>query len=76
MNWPKRWHCREGKSKADFALAVAEHLGLSTKSATVGSSATIPGRAPRTKDLRMDVTRIERALDRAMPTLDQEIARL
>ena len=68
--------CRNGTSKCDFSLAVAAHLGLPTDAAQPGESATIAGRAHRTKDLRMDVTRIEQALQRPMPTLQQEVARL
>lgn len=64
---------REGMSKADFGLAVAKRLGLSTQSATLGSSDSMPSRAPRGKDLRMDIGRIERALNRPMPTLQHEI---
>ena len=65
--------CREGASKCDFGLAVAAHLGLSTDMATPGLSGLL---ATRAKDLRMDVARIEKALDRSMPTLSQEVARL
>ena len=68
--------CRNGMSKADFALAVAKHLQLQTESATIGKSSAFGGRAPRTADLRMDVTRIENALGRPMPTLTREIERL
>jgi len=68
--------CRDGMSKADFALAVARHLGLQTASAMVGSSQSLAGRAPRPSDLRMDVGRLESALGRRMPTLDHEIGRL
>ena len=68
--------CRDGASKGDFALAVARHKGLQTETAHIGSSAVMPSRAPRPKDMRMDVRRIERALNRAMPTLEQEVLKL
>jgi dTDP-4-dehydrorhamnose reductase len=68
--------CRGGASKADFALAVARHKGLQTETARIGSSDVMPARAPRPKDMRMDVGRIEAALGRAMPTLEEEIAKL
>ncbi|MBM3567485.1 MAG: SDR family oxidoreductase [Alphaproteobacteria bacterium] len=68
--------CREGASKADFALLLAARFGLSTATATVGESSALPGRAPRPKDLRMDVTRFESALGRSLPSLREEIAKL
>lgn len=68
--------CRNGVSKADFALAVARHKGLQTRTAQIGSSAVMPDRAPRPKDMRMDVSRIETVLGRPMPTLDEEVAKL
>lgn len=68
--------CREGASKADFAFMIAEHLELSTTAATVAGSDTMPGRAPRPADMRMDVARLEAALGEAMPTLDMEVRKL
>lgn len=68
--------CREGGSKAAFGLAIAKHKGLQTATAKVGSSATFSNRAPRAHDLRMDVARLERAIGRTMPTLNEEIAKL
>lgn len=66
---------RQGFSKADFGVALARHLGLSTSAAVRGSSVA-PGRVRRARDLRMDPTRLERALQREMPTLQQEITKL
>jgi dTDP-4-dehydrorhamnose reductase len=68
--------CRDGASKADFAMAVARHKGLQTETSRIGSSSVMPDRAKRPKDMRMAVGRIEQALGRPMPTLDQEIAKL
>lgn len=68
--------CREGMSKRDFALAVARHLGLPTASARDADGAVARGRAPRPRDMRMDVRVAEAALGRPMPTLLEEIARL
>jgi dTDP-4-dehydrorhamnose reductase len=65
--------CRNGGSKCDFGLGIAAHLGLPSDAATQGPALRL---ATRTKDLRMDVSRIEEALRRQMPTLQQEIARL
>jgi dTDP-4-dehydrorhamnose reductase len=67
---------REGMSKADFAIAIAEHLGLSLANARIGVSTELTSRALRPLDLRMDVTRLEHALGRAMPTCRAEIALL
>jgi dTDP-4-dehydrorhamnose reductase len=68
--------CRDGASKADFAFAVARHKGLQTETSRIGSSSVMPDRAKRPKDMRMAVGRIEQALGRPMPTLDQEVAKL
>lgn len=67
---------REGASKADFGYAIARHLSLDAGNARRGVSADTPGRARRPKDMRMDVRRIEAALECAMPTLSEEISRL
>lgn len=67
---------REGTSKADFGLAIARHLGMSTSNSEVGPSSGVPGRAPRPKDMRMSVEKIEAVLGRSMPTLAEEIALL
>lgn len=67
---------REGMSKADFAFHIAGHLRLSTNTARRGQSSEMPGRAPRPRDLRMNVSHIETALGRAMPTLSQEVEKL
>ncbi len=68
--------CRDGVSKRDFALFVAQHLGLDTRSTTDGCSTSLPGRAPRARDLRLNVNRLEARLGRPMPTLGEEIAKL
>ena len=68
--------CRNGASKAKFALAVAKHKGLQTQTARIGSSASLPSRAPRPKDMRLTVERLEAALGRRMPSLEDEIAKL
>jgi dTDP-4-dehydrorhamnose reductase len=68
--------CREGASKRDFAHLIARHLGLSPASLTDGRSTEIAGRTIRPRDLRLDVSRLEAALGRRMPTLSEEVARL
>jgi dTDP-4-dehydrorhamnose reductase len=67
---------RDGMSKAAFALRLAERLGLSTRTATLGRSDHIEGRARRPKDLRMDVSAAERLLGRRLPTLEEEIGKI
>ena len=68
--------CRNGASKAQFALAIARHKGLQTQTARIGNSTSLPGRAARPKDMRLAVDRIETAAGRRMPTLEEEIAKL
>jgi dTDP-4-dehydrorhamnose reductase len=65
---------REGISKADFAIAIADHLGLSLANARIGLSTEFANRAQRPLDLRLDVARVEKAVGRAMPTCRAEIA--
>jgi dTDP-4-dehydrorhamnose reductase len=67
---------RDGMSKKEFGLAVARRLGLDTARAAPAKARDIPGRAPRTADLRLDVRLIEAALSRSMPSLIAEIERL
>ena len=67
---------REGMTKSQFGLAVAEKMDLSTDTVSIGESNQIAGRAPRARDLRMDLTLIERALGQSMPLLSEEIRRL
>lgn len=67
---------RDGMSKRDFGFALAARFGLPTDTVTEGKSTNRPGHAPRPLDLRLDVRRIEAALGRRMPTLEEEIAKL
>jgi len=67
---------RNGTSKRDFAAMIARHLGLSLAQARDGLSTEVPSRAARPLDLRMDVSRLEAALGRPMPTLQEEVLRL
>ena len=67
---------REGMTKSQFGLAVAQKMDLSTDNVSIGESNKIEGRAPRARDLRMDLTLIEKALGKSMPVLDEEIGRL
>ncbi|MDA1133245.1 MAG: sugar nucleotide-binding protein [Proteobacteria bacterium] len=67
---------RDGMSKSEFGLAVAAVAGVAADTATIGESTMRAGRAPRAKDLRMDVGKLERALGRPMPTLAEEVEKL
>ena len=67
---------RRGMSKAEFGLAVSNHLSLSASTVTIGSSTTVAGRCPRAKDLRLNVSKLETVLRRKMPTLIEEISKL
>lgn len=67
---------RNGFSKRDFALMISQHLDLPLAYAREGLSSQVVSRAARPLDLRMDVGRIETALGRPMPTLEEEVRRL
>ncbi|MBT5400065.1 SDR family oxidoreductase [bacterium] len=67
---------RNGVSKADFGFMLANYFELSTAHVSVGKSSDFLIRAPRAKDLRLDVNRIEKALGISMPTLQKEIYKL
>ncbi len=67
---------RDGMSKADFATSIAARCLLQTETARRGCSQEMVGRARRPLDLRMDPSRLEKALGRSMPTLEEEIAKL
>lgn len=67
---------RNGMSKKDFGLIVARWKDLNTSTVKIGKSGEIPARAPRPKDMRLNIDRIERILGREMPTLQNEIEKL
>jgi len=67
---------RDGITKAEFGLAVAVQKKLSLENATIGHSTRLPGRAPRSHDLRMEVSRIEEILAAQMPATLEEIRKL
>jgi dTDP-4-dehydrorhamnose reductase len=66
----------EGMSKAQFGLAVVEHLGATTENIELGYSTAHIERAPRAHDLRMNIGRIEHTLGRSMPRLAEEIEKI
>lgn len=67
---------REGMSKRDLAHAIAARLGLPADSARDGLSTDAALAAPRPRDMRMDVSRFERAWGVKLPTLAEEVARM
>jgi dTDP-4-dehydrorhamnose reductase len=67
---------RDGISKAEFGLAVAAQKGLPLGQVSIGRSTQLPGRAPRARDLRMEVSRIEEILAARMPATLEEIGKL
>lgn len=67
---------RDGMSKADFAFAIAGTLGLPSVLLQRGTSTSLRLAAYRPKDMRMDSSRFEQALDLELPTLTEEIATL
>ena len=65
--------CRDGISKAGFALALAHALGLPTDNVKVGSSADVALTARRPVDMTLQVSRLEAALDMQCPNIFSEI---
>lgn len=65
--------CRDGISKAGFALALAHMLGLSTDNVKVGTSAEAAFKARRPVDMTMQVARLEVALNLQCPNIFDEI---
>ena len=67
--------CRDGTSKADFAIALAEQLGLERRLMTVGTSKGTAFRARRPLDMRMDASGFGPAFGTAAPTMASQIER-
>ena len=65
-----------GTSRAEFGLSIARGLGMSTSTIEVGTSDVITSRAPRPHDMRLNVRRLEDALGRRLPTLQDELNKL
>jgi dTDP-4-dehydrorhamnose reductase len=65
--------CRDGLTKAEFAILLAEHLNLSTEFARIGFLAEMKLKARRPLDMTMDVSKIEEALDIVCPSMSDEI---
>lgn len=65
---------RSGISKADFAFALARHIGLQTDDLERTSVSQRPLAARRPEDMRMDSSSFESTMGIRLPTLDEEIA--
>lgn len=65
--------CRDGISKAGFALALADALGLPTDNVKVGSSADAALKARRPVDMTLQVARLEAVLNLQCPNMLNEI---
>ena len=64
---------RNGMSKEDFIINIANHLKLSTLNTTSVISSLIKNRTKRTLDLRLNVAKIEKKLGMKMPNLIDNI---
>lgn len=60
-------------SKADFALKMAKKLKLSTENLEIVSIDNVPKIAKRPKDMSLNVNKIQTALSRNCPKIDDEI---
>jgi dTDP-4-dehydrorhamnose reductase len=65
-----------GLSKADFLMAVAQKLCLPTKTAHLGRLSDLSLKAPRSLDMRMDVSATETALGEQLPSLKETLEAL
>jgi dTDP-4-dehydrorhamnose reductase len=65
--------CRDGISKAGFAMALASALGLATENVRVGTSADVALKARRPLDMTLNVARLEAAFDLRCPNMLDEI---
>lgn len=65
-----------GLSKADFLLGVAQKLCLPTQTAKLGRLSDLSLKAPRSLDMRMDVSATETALGEQLPSLMETLEML
>lgn len=66
----------QGMSKADFAFAVADALGLPTRTMRRGASTTAERTAYRPKDMRMDSSHFQDVFGVSLPSLEEEVRSL
>jgi dTDP-4-dehydrorhamnose reductase len=67
---------RDGMSKYDFAVAIAANHGYPPERIHPVVSESMPGRAPRPADMRLDVAAFESAASTRLPTLTEEVVRI
>lgn len=67
--------CRDGISKAGFAMALARALGLPTENVRLGTSADVVLKARRPVDMTLQVARLEAAFNLQCPNMLDEIER-
>lgn len=65
--------CRNGISKAEFALALAKKLDLPIGTAKIGRLADLPLKAKRPIDMTLDVLKLETALGTPCPDIFDQI---
>ncbi len=65
--------CRDGISKAGFAMALAHALGLPTENVRIGSSADVVLKARRPVDMTLQIMRLEGAFGLQCPNIFNEI---
>ena len=65
--------CRDGISKAGFAMALARALGLPTENIRLGTSADVVLKARRPIDMTLQVARLEAAFNLQCPYMLNEI---
>jgi dTDP-4-dehydrorhamnose reductase len=65
--------CRDGISKAGFAIALARALELPTENVRVGTSTDVALKARRPLDMTLNVARLEAAFDLQCPSMSYEI---
>jgi dTDP-4-dehydrorhamnose reductase len=66
---------RELCSKYDFGIGIARAFGFDTGNISRGSISDVQFKAPRPKNLSLDVSKLERALNRSLPDLKSGIER-
>lgn len=65
--------CRDSMSKANFVMALADLLGLSTEHVKIGVSTELEFKAQRPLDMTLRVERIEEALGSRCPMMQHQI---
>ena len=67
--------CSDGISKAEFALALAQELGLPINSAKIGALSDLNLKARRPLDMTLSISKLELALGIECPNIREEISK-